>query len=83
LDAPQHIELHVELQLLAQGNMRRFGVTVKLEVQENNQGRSVSMVLPESQDDPSVGQRLLGNVVDAFGQLAMDITGAEATGGGG
>lgn len=80
LNVYQRIELHVELQLLAQGNIWRFGIRVKLEVQQNSQGRSVSMILPESQDDATVGQRLLGNVVDAFGQLAMDITRADAKG---
>lgn len=78
LDTPQRVELQVELQLLAQGNVHRFSVSVKLDIQQNNQGRSVSMVLPELSDDAGVGQRLLGNVVDAFGQLAMDITRGDA-----
>ena len=80
LDAIQRIELHVALQLLARGNIRRLGITVKLEIQQDNQGRSVSMALPDLQDDSGVGQRLLGNVVDAFGQLAMDITRGNAKG---
>jgi hypothetical protein len=82
-DTPQRIELRIELQLLAQGNIRRFGLTVQLDLQQDNQSRSVSMVLPETPDDAGVGQRLLGNVVDAFGQLAMDISRADAKGGGG
>lgn len=81
LNTPQRVELHVALQLVVQGNVRRFGVTVKLEIQADNQGRSVSMVLPELQDDAGVGQRLLGNVVDAFGQLAVDITRGDAKAG--
>jgi serine/threonine-protein kinase len=80
LDAVQRIELHVALQLLAHGSVRRFGITLKLEIQQGNQSRSVSMVLPDLQDDAGVGQRLLGNVVDAFGQLAMDITRGDAKG---
>ncbi len=81
LDTPQRIELQVELQLLAQGNVHRFGVSVKLDIQQDNQSRSVSMVLPELQDDAGVGQRLLGNVVDTFGQLAIDITRGDARAG--
>jgi serine/threonine protein kinase len=77
-DAPQPIEFDVELQLVAHGNARRFGVSVKLEIKLKNHDRSVSMVLPELQDDAEVGQRLLGNVVDAFEQLAMDITRGDA-----
>jgi serine/threonine protein kinase len=80
LNTPQRIELQVELQLLAQGNVHRFGVCVKLDIQLNNQGKSVSMVLPELQDEAGVVQRLLGNIVDAFEQLAMIILRGEAKG---
>lgn len=76
-DTPQRVELQVELQLLGQQDTRRFGLAVKLEAQQNNLGRSTRMVLPESQDDASAGQRLLENVVDALGQLAIDVTRAE------
>jgi serine/threonine protein kinase len=81
MDLLQRIELQVELQLLAQGIVHRFGVTVKLEIQQDNQGKSVNMVLPELQDDAEVGKRLLGSVVDTFGQLAMDITRGDAKAG--
>jgi serine/threonine protein kinase len=78
LDGPQRIEVHVELQLLAQGSGPRFGVTVKLEIQHDNQRRSVSLVLPELRDDAGASQRLLANLADAFGQLAMEITRGDA-----
>ena len=35
---------------------------------------------PESPDDAGVSQRLLGSVVDAFGELAMEITRADTKG---
>lgn len=74
LDTPQRIELQVELQLFPQGNVNRFGVNVKLEIQQANQGKSVNMTLPELDDDAPAAQRLLGNVIGAFEQLAMEIT---------
>ncbi len=80
-DTLQRIGLQVELQLVAQGNTHRIAVGVKLDIQQDSQGRSVRMDLPELQDDTGVGQRLLGNVVDTFGQLAMDITRGDAKAG--
>jgi hypothetical protein len=78
LGLPQPIKLQVELQLFAQGNIHRFGIRVKLEVQQGQQGGSASIVLPELPDGAGVGPRLLGSVVDCFGQLAMEITRAGA-----
>ncbi len=72
--APQQVELHVEMQLLAQGNVHRFGLNVKLQMHQGGNNWEVTMALPELQDESGVGQRLLGNVVDAFGQLAIEIT---------
>ena len=74
LEPPQRIELQIELQLFSQGTAHRFGASVKLEIQQANQGKSVNMALPELDDDAGVAQRLLGDVVDTFEQLAMDIT---------
>jgi hypothetical protein len=71
--AAPKIELHIELQLLSQANVHRFNLAVGLETQ-GDAPRSVTMTLPELPDEAGVGPRLLGNVVDAFGQLAMDIT---------
>lgn len=71
---PPKIELHVELQLLSQGNVHRFALKVRLEVLQAGTTQSVDMALPELADEAEVTRRLLGNVVDAFGQLAMDIT---------
>ncbi len=78
LDTLQRIELEVQLQLLAQRNVHRFGIGVKLSVQEEDHARSVSMALPELQDSAEVGQRLLGDLVETFGQLAIDITRRDA-----
>jgi serine/threonine protein kinase len=69
LDVPQPVELQIRLQLLAQGNIHRFGIDIQLDYQS----RSVSMALPELEDEPEIGQRLLGNVIEALGQLAMDV----------
>jgi serine/threonine protein kinase len=80
-DSPQRIELQVELQLLAQGNVHRFGVSLKLDIQQDNHDKSASMALPELQDDAGLGQRLLDNVVNSFGQLAVDITRGDANAG--
>lgn len=72
--APSKIELHIELQLLSLGNVHRFALKVRLEMQQVGVANSVEMALPELADEADVAQRLLGNVVDAFGQLAMDVT---------
>jgi serine/threonine protein kinase len=69
-----HIEFQVELQLLSRDEIHRFGVSMKLEVQQANQTKSVSMTLPELDDDAAVTQRLLSYTEDAFGQLAVEIT---------
>jgi len=78
LDTPQQVDLQVELQLLVRDNGNRFGIEVKLGIQLDNQCRLVSMVLPELQDEAGVGQHLLSNVVDAFGQLAIDVLSGNA-----
>jgi hypothetical protein len=71
---PPRVELHIELQLLKQGNINRFAVKMKLDVQQDGATQSVGMQLPEVADEADVIQRLFGSIVDAFGQLAMDIT---------
>jgi hypothetical protein len=70
----QRIDLEVELHLVAQGDEQRFGLSVKLSMGTGDPGTSVSMALPELQDENGVEAQLLTNVVEAFGQLAMDIT---------
>jgi len=70
LRLPPDIELQLELRLLARGSIDYLGVSAKL----CNQGRTVSMALPELQDDAGLGQRLFADVVDMFEKLAMDST---------
>jgi hypothetical protein len=72
--APPKIELYVELQLLSHGNAHRFALKVRLEMKHAGVSQSVDMALPELADEAEVTQRMLGILVDAFGQLAMDIT---------
>jgi serine/threonine protein kinase len=69
LNVSQQVELRIHLQLLAKGTAHRFDTEVQLAYQD----RSVSIVLPELQDEEGAVQRLLGSIVDGFGQLAMDV----------
>ena len=75
------IVLQVDLQLMAQGNVYRLGVSASLEVRQRDQRKSVRMALPDLLDDAAVGQRLLANIVGAFEQLAVELTRAQTKAG--